>query len=33
VPTKTGNDAGGVYAFKVGVSITGTPAYNVAVAA
>lgn len=28
VPTRTSADAGGVYAFKVGVSITGQPAFN-----
>lgn len=33
VPTKTGNGADGVYAFKVPASITDTPAYNVAVVA
>lgn len=33
VPTKTGNDAAGVYAFKVPASITNTPAYNVAIVA
>lgn len=33
VPTKTANGAEGVYAFKVGVSITDTPAYNVAIVA
>jgi hypothetical protein len=33
IPTKTGNDAAGVYAFKVGASITGAPHYNVAIVA
>lgn len=33
VPTKTGNGADGVFAFKVPMSITNTPAYNVAIAA
>lgn len=33
VPTKTGSDAAGVYAFTVGASITDSPAYNVAVVA
>jgi hypothetical protein len=33
VPTKTANDAAGVYAFTVGASITSAPAYNVAVVA
>lgn len=32
VPTKTGTGADGVYAFTVAVSITDTPAFNVAVA-
>lgn len=31
IPTKTANDASGVYAFKVGASIIDTPQYNVAV--
>lgn len=33
VPTKTGNDAAGVYAFTVPASITDTPAWNVAIVA
>ena len=33
VPTKTGNDASGVYAFMVPASITDTPAWNVAIVA
>lgn len=33
VPTKTGNDASGVYAFTVGASITSAPEFNVAVVA
>lgn len=33
VPTKTSNDAAGVYAFTQAVSITGKPAWNVAVQA
>lgn len=33
VPTKTGNDATGVYAFTVPASITDTPEWNVAIAA
>ena len=33
VPTKSGSGADGVYSFTVGVSITNTPAKNVAVAA
>lgn len=33
VPTKTSNDPSGVYAFNVGVSVTGSPDWNVAVVA
>lgn len=33
IPVKTGNDAAGVYAFKVGASITDTPQWNVAIVA
>lgn len=33
VPTKTANDASGVYAFKVPASITDSPQYNVAIVA
>lgn len=31
-PSKTGNDSAGVYAFMLPVSVTGKPAYNVAIA-
>lgn len=33
VPTKTSTGADSVYAFTVGISVTGSPAYNVAVVA
>jgi hypothetical protein len=33
VPMKTSNDASGVYAFTQGASVTGAPAFNVAVVA
>lgn len=32
-PTKTANDPSGVYAFTVGVSVTGSPGWNVAIVA